>query len=223
MNQRQMTVIFDLDGTLVDIEPVFLQIYNTLAAQFGFTPIKPEEVSALRKLHLKQVIFRRLGWRALLLPMILKRGQAEYRKRVPQVELFPGIRETLATLRALGYRIGIISSSKRTTVLTLIEKFGLNIDFIYESSLFGKATILKKAAEAESFDFANALYIGDEIRDIDACRKAGLDIIAVTWGLNDRSALVATGVPTADTPAELEEKIRELLPITNSSHRLVSV
>jgi phosphoglycolate phosphatase len=217
------TVIFDLDGTLVNIEPVFLRIYNTLAAQFGFTPIRPEEVPALRKLHLKQVMFRRLGWRVMLLPRILKRGHAEYRLLVPEVELFPGIRETLTMLRALGYRIGIISSSERGTVLALIEKFGLDIDFVYQSSLFGKAAVLKKAATAESFDLADALYIGDEIRDIDACRKASLAIIAVTWGLNDRAALVATGVPTANTPTELEAKIRELLPLTSSSRQSASV
>ncbi|QQR78149.1 MAG: HAD-IA family hydrolase [Candidatus Moraniibacteriota bacterium] len=210
------TVIFDLDGTLVDIEPVFLRIYNTLAAEFGLAPIRPDELPALRKLHLKQVMFRRLGWRIVFLPRILKRGQTEYRLLVPEVELFPGIQETLTHLRAFGYRIGIISSSERTTVLALIEKFGLDIDFVYQSSLFGKAAILKETAEKESFALADTVYIGDEIRDIDACRKAGLDIIAVTWGLNDRSALIATGAPTADTPAELEAKILALLPLSHS-------
>lgn len=222
MNQRQMTVIFDLDGTLVDIEPIFLQIYNTLAAQFGFAPIQPEELPALRKLHLKQVMVRRLGWRIVFLPKILKQGQAAYRQLVPQVTLFPGIQETLSHLRTLGYRVGIISSSERTTVLALIEKFGLDIDFVYQSSLFGKAAVLQTCAKRESFRLSDAIYIGDEIRDIDACRKSDLAIIAVTWGLNDRTTLIATKVPTADTPAELEAKIRELLPITNSSHRLVS-
>ncbi|MGB3073079.1 MAG: HAD-IA family hydrolase [Candidatus Moraniibacteriota bacterium] len=219
MNQ---TVIFDLDGTLVDIEPIFLRIYNTLAAQFGFAPIRPDEVPALRKLHLKQVMFRRLGWRVLLLPRILKRGHAEYRLLVPEVELFPGIRETLTTLRTLGYRIGIISSSERGTVLALIEKFGLTIDFVYQGSLFGKAKTIEKTLTKEGLEKTAVIYIGDEIRDIDACQKAGLKIIAVTWGLNDRGALEATGVPTANTPTELDAKIRELLPLTNSSHQMVS-
>lgn len=216
------TIIFDLDGTLVDIEPIFLQIYNQLAIEFGFAPIQPEELPALRKLHLKRVMFRRLGWRIIFFPRILKRGQAEYRKLVAEVELFPGIRETIGHLRTLGYRIGIISSSERETVLTLIEKFGLSIDFVYQSSLFGKAKTIEKTLTKEGLEKTDVVYVGDEMRDIDACQRAKVKIIAATWGLNDRESLAATGVPTTNTSEELEAKILELLPLTSSSHQSAS-
>ncbi len=202
------TVIFDLDGTLVDIEPIFLKLYNQLSAEFGYTPIVPEELPALKKLHLKTLVFKRLGWRAIFLPKILKRGREEYFKLVQEVELFPGITELIATLRNEGRRVGIVSSSEKATVLALLERFGIVTDFVYQSSLFGKATVLKKVFVEQSLSRSEVIYVGDEVRDVDACRKAGLDIIAVTWGLNTKEALQVAGAETVDTREALLARLQ---------------
>lgn len=201
-------VIFDLDGTLVDIEPTFLRLYNQLADEFGYAPIRNEELPELKKLHLKKLAFKRLGWRIIFLPKILKRGREEYFKLVQEVELFPGIAELIATLRNESCRIGVVSSSEKTTVLALLERFSLATDFVYQSSLFGKAAVLKKVLAEQSLDRSEVVYIGDEVRDVDACRKAGLEVIAVTWGLNTKEALQATGAETIDTREALLARLR---------------
>jgi phosphoglycolate phosphatase len=58
------------------------------------------------------------------------------------------------------------------------------------------------------------LYVGDEVRDVNACRKVGIPIVGVSWGLNDHNALVeAEANYVVDTPEELlsllESKIAE--------------
>ena len=220
------TIIFDLDGTLVDIQPIFFRIINVLAAEFNYTPLTPEAIPSLRELHLRKFIFDRLGWRFFLFPKILKRGREEYRRLVPEVDLFPGIAALFPILRERGYRIGVVSSSEEKTVRALLQKFKLETDFIYHSSLFGKARTLKKAMQEQSLTTTNTLYVGDEIRDVEACRKANLPIIAVTWGLNSEASLRKAGAETVATPNELLAAIlskRLAEPVTSSSHQKMSV
>lgn len=195
------TIIFDLDGTLVDIEPVFIRIFNTLAGEFGYTPIRLEEIPRLKKLHLKSLIWKRLGLRIFLFPLILKRGREEYRKRITEVALFPGVKELIDTLRSHGYSVGIASSSEEDIITALMEKFTIPTDFIYHCGLFNKSKILRQAMKERRLILSETLYIGDEVRDVEACQKINLDIISVSWGLNSKEALQAAGARIiAETP-----------------------
>lgn len=197
------TIIFDLDGTLVDIEPLFLDILNQMAQQFKFSPILPEERLSLKHLSLKQLVWQRLGWRIIFLPFLLERGRAEYKKRVSEVILFPGIPELLHDLKNRGYRLGIVSSSRQDTIEAIATRYALPVDFIASGRLFHKAKSLRATLKREGLNTEETLYVGDEVRDVEACHGANLDIIAVTWGLNSKEALTATGAPTVDTREEL--------------------
>lgn len=203
------TIIFDLDGTLVDIQPIFIRLFNKLSAEFGYTPITPEELPALKKLHLKRLIFQRLGWRIIFFPKMLRRGREEYAKLISEVTLFSGIDTVIKTLQNEGHRVGVVSSSEKSTVLALLKKFNIATDFVYQSSLFGKADILRTVFTEQSIHREEAIYVGDEVRDVDACKKVGLTVIAVTWGLNTKEALAATGVETIDTRKALLERLRD--------------
>lgn len=196
-------IIFDLDGTLVDIEPIFFKILNALAPEFGYAPLSPEKIPELKKLHLKNLVWKYLGWRIIFLPKILQRGREEYNRLVPTVELFPGIKEILTTLHARGYRIGIVSSSREDTIRALIKRHHLPMDFVYHGKLFNKAQSLREMLTKEQFVLSETIYIGDEVRDIEACQKVGLAIIAVTWGLNSKEGLEEAGAETVDTREEL--------------------
>lgn len=79
-------------------------------------------------------------------------------------------------------------------------------DFIQAGTgIFNKASKIKKLAAREKLKKDETVFIGDEIRDIEAARKSGLVAIAVTWGLNSREGLIAAGADyIADTAAELE-------------------
>lgn len=201
------TIIFDLDGTIADSEPVFFRIVNDLAPLFGYAPITTRESNALRKLHLRDFFLRRLGWRIILLPFILSAGRKEYRKAACQVSIFPGIKRVFTVLHKHGIPIGIVSSSEEETIRTIIKTNGLAADFIARSNLFGKARVLKKVLRERSLATSDVLYVGDEIRDVEACHKAHVKIIAVTWGLNTRSVLESTGSETVESPEDLLGRI----------------
>lgn len=203
----QKTVIFDLDGTIVDSEPVFFRIVNDLAPRFGYTPIDPDESGALKQLHLRDFLRQRLGWRIVLLPWILHAGRKRYHTIANEVPIFSGINEIFATLRERGTRIGIVSSSEERTVRAILKANALEVDFIAHSDLFGKARALKKAARTKLFTPNESVYIGDEVRDVEACREADIPIIAVSWGLNSKEALEQAGAETVSTREALLERL----------------
>lgn len=201
-------IIFDFDGTLVDIEPVFIKIFNALAGEFGYAPLLQNEISDLKNLHLKSFIWKRLGFRIFLFPTLLRRGQKEYHKLIPEVNLFPGTKEVLDTLKAHGYHLGIISSSQKETIVALLKKFNIEMDFIFHSNVLNKSKTLRKVMSEKGLSFSETLYVGDEVRDVEACQKAHLDIISVSWGLNNKEALIKAGsLAIVDTPSSLLDMI----------------
>lgn len=193
------TIIFDLDGTIADSESVFFRIVNDLAPRFGYTPIAMDESGQLKKLHLRDFLLHRLGWRIIMLPLILHAGRTQYHAIANEVSVFSGTKEVFTALREHDYRIGVVSSSEERTIRTILTTNNLTVDFITESNLFGKARTLKRTLHEQSLSPTEVLYVGDEVRDVEACRVAGIKIIAVTWGLNSKEALEETGAETVDT------------------------
>jgi phosphoglycolate phosphatase-like HAD superfamily hydrolase len=64
----------------------------------------------------------------------------------------------------------------------------------------------------EQISKRNVIYVGDETRDIEASKKAGIPVIAVTWGLNDREILaMAQPDQIIDSPDNLLACIKQIL------------
>lgn len=201
--KHKKTIIFDFDGTLANIEPIFIEIFNALAPEFHFTPLSPEDLPILKQLGAREFLKQRLPLYFWQLWRLIRRGKEEYQKRMGMIQLFPGIVVAIEKLQANGYQIGIISSSASTVISELLHKFGLEVDFLYQSTIFGKHRTIREALRKENLIIDTAIYIGDEVRDVQACHKVGLDVIAVTWGLNTKEALIQAGAETIDTPEEL--------------------
>ena len=73
-----------------------------------------------------------------------------------------------------------------------------------DTSIFGKHTTLKRLIKKYDLVKKEVIYIGDEIRDIEACKKAGIECIVVTWGYNSRKALQQQNPDyMIDRPADL--------------------
>lgn len=197
------TIIFDFDGTLANVEPLFLDIYNRLSSEFHFTSITTEEIPQLKTMGAKDFLRKKIHIPFWRYPGLIRRGHEEYQKASENIALFPEIRSVISELETRGYRIGILSSSKQAVISSILARVDVRVDFIRESSIFGKSRSLKKAIREEELEKDSVIYIGDEIRDIEACKQASVKILAVTWGLNNKETLAKTGVPTVDSPQEL--------------------
>jgi HAD superfamily hydrolase (TIGR01549 family) len=123
----------------------------------------------------------------LQLPLLIREWHAALRTRMDGVPLFPGVRDALMALRRQGSSLGVLSSNNRDNIARCLrrhEAFAL-FDAIHVSSrLFGKANGIRRVLARQGLGKREVLYIGDETRDLDAARTAGIDSAAVGWGLN---------------------------------------
>jgi len=204
-------IIFDFDGTLADTIDILLSITNRLSAEFGFKSATKEELAQLSNLNSWQIL-QYSGISIFKFPLLIRRLKAELQSEVPHIQLFPGIKEVLLELKKRGFQLGIITSNSRENVLGSLERNGLQdtFTFIYSGSTFGKHKVINKWLRIEKIHTEKVVYVGDEIRDIDAAKKTGIKVIAVGWGFNSPQALAA------QNPNFLIERPHELIEIMNS-------
>lgn len=204
---RYLTVLFDFDGTLADTQNIALRILNGIAPEFGMRPISPDEIPALKKMSAWQLLRKRSGiplWNILKIRRLERRIRDEFRVHSSEIQLFSGITEMMHALRASGYELGVISSNDHLIVTDVLKRSGVEVNFIHAGSkFFGKTRAIQEALNEYAVHPAHTVYVGDELRDIDASKKNGVTMIAVGWGFNDAAALRDAGVEVAETPVQL--------------------
>jgi phosphoglycolate phosphatase len=198
-------VLFDFDGTIADTFEAALHVLNDLADEFGYRRAAPEEIEALRALPAREVAAR-LGVAWHKLPLIAARARQEMARSMSSIQPCLGIPDALRALRERGLRLGLITSNNRQNVETfLAAQPDLSLDFISAGSgLFSKHRRLKRVLQKQRIPIAEAWYVGDEVRDIEAARTLGLRMIAVGWGYCAPSLLMAAGPDhVINKPSEL--------------------
>lgn len=174
--------IFDFDGTLADTAAWMFGVLNALARRHRFPELAAAEVEMLRGRTNREIISY-LGIPRWRLPFIARDGRAMARRDRDVIRLFPDAVETLEALNGAGVKIAIVSSNSEDTIRhVLADRASLVDHFGCGASLFGKAKKLRKALAATGTSPARAVAIGDEVRDVEAARAAGIDSAAVLWG-----------------------------------------
>jgi phosphoglycolate phosphatase len=132
------------------------------------------------------------------------------------IRLFPEAIDALKALKGAGLKTAIVSSNSEGTIRhVLAEQAHLVDHYGCGASLFGKAKKLKKAVALTATSASRAIGIGDEVRDIEAAKAAGIDSGAVLWGYATREVLAASN-PTLllDSFDALISRITEAKPPT---------
>lgn len=184
--------IFDLDGTLADSFPWFARVLNGVADEFGFRRVREDEVDALRRVGPRELL-RHLDvplWKVPRIATHMRRLKAQHLADIP---LFPGAPAMLQALAGKGVRLAMVSSDHETNVRTQLgpDLATLIAQFACGASLFGKAAKFKRVVKRSGLAPAEIIAIGDELRDIEAGRAAGIACGAVAWGYADPATLRA--------------------------------
>lgn len=202
-------IIFDFDGTLADSTAVFASAWNTLAQKYKFKGIELKEIDTLKKLSISERS-KLFDFPMYKLPMILPQFYKLYRQSLNDVHLFEGMKEVLIEIDKRGYKILIISSNSKENILEFLKMNGIHCvaDVLCSNRIFGKDKVMKKFLKEANVDSSDVVYIGDEQRDIVACKKAGVPIIWVEWGY-DAKEVVQNDEPeySVSTPQEILEII----------------
>ncbi len=189
---RPKLVIFDFDGTIADTFDAGVMILNKLSAEFGFRPLHAKDLEKARDMRTHQLV-KFLGIPARKMSRIARRGSEELHGCIHSIQPLPGMPEALRELQGLGYSLGIITSNTELNVNIFLRRHGLEVfEFVRCSSkLLGKARMIRSVIRRQHVRAAEILFVGDETRDIEACQKVGVRIVAVTWGYNSRRSIVA--------------------------------
>jgi len=203
-------IIFDFDGTLADSFKVALEITQSLTHR---TELLSElEISRLRQLRLLDVA-KELGLSRWRWPLLLLRGRRLMSRRLNEVQPFAGIDDVLAALSGDHYQLFIITSNSKHNVEIFLAAHGLSGYFtqIYGGvGLFGKSRALRTILRRNHFKPADVIYVGDEPRDIEACKRVDVPCVAVAWGYN-APELLAEHAPmvVVRTSAQLRKVLEE--------------
>lgn len=206
---KKTTIIFDFDGTIADSLSLVVEIANEiLGKKNGKNLLTSELLSELRNKSAKDIMqFLKIPiWK---LPFILIRGKKLFKDRIGSVKCFPHMKETLQKLKDQGLELGILSSNVKETIESFLHDNEIReFDFVYsERNIFGKSEALKNLLNRYNLEKVEVIYVGDEVRDIEACKKAGIEVISVTWGFNSKEVL------EKNNPDYLVKSPKELLKI----------
>ena len=172
------TIVFDFDGTLADTWDQTIELLKKHAK------FDSEDVDYFRKNGALKTIAK-LKIPPLQLIQKTIQIQKEQKSVIDEAKPFEGIKTLMNDIRSMNNEVGILSANSTENIKKWLKKWDMQVDFVMTTSaLLGKAKILK---EIKTDDM---IYVGDEVRDIEACKKAGVPVIAVTWGFNDMEALI---------------------------------
>ena len=187
-------VIFDFDGTLADSTAWAIRAVRPLAERFKFKAVTEDEIAMLRGRTSREIIAY-LGLPLWKVPLVAAHGKKMMAAEAHAIPLFSGTGDLLRGLSAAGLRLAIVSSNSEATIRSilgpdlaeLIDHYGCG------AAIFGKAAKFKAVVKASGIAKGRVLCIGDETRDIEAAREAGLACGAVEWGYATRRALADHG------------------------------
>ncbi|MDP7141546.1 MAG: HAD-IA family hydrolase [Candidatus Woesearchaeota archaeon] len=198
-------VIFDLDGTLVDSLPLIIELANRFSEKFGYKKI--ENIPALRNKGIGEII-KDLGLPIYKLPLLIKKMRRKAKDKLKDVKIFEGIKSVIERL-SKKYAIGILTTNSKKYVKYMLRREKITcVKFVFSSSsLFGKDIVLRKILKKRGLKNDEIVYVGDELRDIRACKRVGVKVIAVSWGFNSKSLLMK------GNPDFIAEKPEDILSI----------
>ena len=199
------TIIFDFDGTIADTMEEGRRIFNVIAPDYGIRQIDREEMEGFRSLSINQFIDA-MKIPKTRIPLFIARGTLMMRRSIGGLPLIAGVGEILPQLRAKVNRFGILTSNAVDNVELFLDSHGIRglFDFVSSTSkLTGKSRYLNGTRKQYKLKAEEMLYVGDEVRDLKAAKKAGIPCAGVTWGFNTREALAAENPDhLLDAPAE---------------------
>ncbi len=185
-------IVFDFDGTLVNSRPLAIQLFNDFADKYGYRKINDDEVEYLATLSIPDRL-KTLGCPMYKLPLLVMDMKKKYKKDVSTLRSVPGIREVLGELKKQGVMIGILSSNYEVNIRSFLALNEIDaFDFVFTArNLFGKDNGILRLMKEKGISRDEILYVGDELRDIEACNKIHIPCAAVTWGFEAEELLVS--------------------------------
>lgn len=206
------TILFDLDGTLLDTNELIIQSFHHALQVHELTPVLRGDIIGQMGKPLREMISL-FSKRTEVDDIVVSYREFNLRKHDEMVLIFPQVKETLAALYAQGIKLGVVTSKVRLTVARGLELFGL---MPYLSAIVTSDDVSQPKPHPESVFLAlsrldakpeNTLMVGDSQYDLLAAQGAGVRSAGVAWSLQGEAVLRQFG------PTYMLQDMSELLGI----------
>lgn len=204
------SVIFDLDGTLINTIPDIVTVVNSVIEQIGMTKKTEEQVSAGVGFGVEHLL-RTLGVPEHLnsdLALEVEGGYASM--KYSKALVYHGIKEMIREISQAGIRMFVLSNKPQSGLEKSLSDHLAFANFLAaRGSQPGKPakssprTLLKMLRE---FDVSpeTVLMVGDGEPDVIVSEAAGVDCLSVLWGFRTREEMEEAGAEMfAETPADV--------------------
>ena len=192
------TIVFDLDGTLIDTAPDLVDTLNVVLAREGLPPVPYDTARNLigggsRMMIKHGVETEGRDLTPAKLDALFADFIAHYSEHIAdRSQPFPGLVDALDVLAAEGHRFAVCTNKLERLSVMLLKELGLAHRFaaICGQDTFGMQKpdpeVLRRTITAAGGNPHHALMIGDSLTDIRTARAAGVPVIAVDFGYTER-------------------------------------
>ena len=211
------TVIFDMDGTILDTLDDLTIAMNHVMNEFNFEKHTKEEYRHAFGNGIRYAIEQTTpeGTSKEVIDSMLPVFRAYYDEHcLDNTRPYDGILTLMKKLKDDGYKMAIVSNKIDSAVRNLNLRF---FSGYVDVAIGERAGIKRKPAPDTVFEalrelgskVEEAVYIGDSEVDFETANNSGLECITVLWGFRDKEYLEQIGADTfADTPEEVYELLK---------------
>jgi pyrophosphatase PpaX len=204
------TVLFDLDGTLIDSVRLILDSYHHTLAAHGLPPRTDEDWLRGVGTPLTVQFAECCDDQELLAALITTYREYNAAHHDRMVTVYPGVVAAVGRIRAAGRRTGLVTSKNRggavrgLTLAGLAEMMDVLVCADEVANPKPHPEPVEKALALLGADPATTVYVGDSIHDMRSGRAAGVRTAAALWGPFGRAHLEgATPDDWLETPGDL--------------------
>ncbi len=190
----KLTLVFDLDGTLIDTAPDLIRATNHTLSLRGLAPLPPATLRSEISFGARYMIARALTLSGIAvedaeLDDLLERFLVYYADNIAvESRPFPGLAEVLETCRRDGITLAVCTNKREGLSRLLLDKLGLAQLF---RTIAGRDTFevckphpdhLLKTIERAGGEARHAIMVGDSEVDVATAKAAAVPVIGVTFG-----------------------------------------
>jgi phosphoglycolate phosphatase len=191
------TIVFDLDGTLVDTAPDLISALNYVLDREGMAPVPLKSARTMIGAGARKLLERGLEVDGRVIDVadidrLTKDFIDYYADHIADASRpFDGLESALDDLKALGYQFAVCTNKLEWLSKRLLDQLGLSPRFaaICGADTFGVAkpdpAILRQTLVRAGGDVSAAIMVGDAGPDIGVARRAGIPVIGVEFGYTD--------------------------------------
>jgi phosphoglycolate phosphatase len=218
------TIIFDLDGTLVDTAPDLIDTLNAILGRHGVPPVASEDARMMIGAGVKPLLQRALASKGLQpSPAEIDAMFAEYLKLYAEhiadrSRPFPGLIGALDTLAAQGCRLAVCTNKLEWLSVRLLDALGLSARF---AAVCGQDTFTMRKPDPEMLRLTirraggepgHAVMVGDSMTDVATAKAARIPVVAVDFGYTETPPHELGADRLISHFDALPEAIRQLVP-----------